>query len=432
MKLISQIEIDHFRSLRNESISTLGDFTAFAGPNNSGKSNILRALNAFFNDQTDASIAVDFPQDYYRHDLKSKKAKRFSIAVKFELPQSFKFRKGLEEIETFLGRSFKIRKQWVRNIPDPYYYLNHSNQPLVHEQREQVKQFLALISFRYIPNRVLPLDIIRNEHRALRDVLVRRLAKQAKTQQAIFEAIGETSQTLIKSLQSAIHEACPDVDSIRLATPLSWQDLIFAFGYKLTMNDSELDDTVQGSGIQSVLMLETLSLIDRDYFQKFGWRQAAIWAVEEPESSLHTSLEAKVSAYLAKIASDPKNRLQVFCTTHSDLMLQNAQQNYFVTMSKGKSELELCDRKTALEKAARLGISRWTHPILRYPLNPVILVEGKSDHAFLEQALKLLAPQKDLRVTYLDLLQGGDVKGGVDELAKVYKIKRQCDKGSCH
>ena len=159
----------------------------------------------------------------------------------------------------------------------------------------------------------------------------------------------------MKSLQSAIHEACPDVDLYRLATPLSWQDLIFAFGYKLTMNDSERDDTVQGSGIQSVLMLETLSLIDRDYFQKFGWRQAAIWAVEEPESSLHTSLEAKVSAYLAKIASDPKNRLQVFCTTHSDLMLQNAQQNYFVTMSKGKSELELCDRKTALEKAVDSG-----------------------------------------------------------------------------
>ena len=47
MKLNSQIEIDHFRSLRNETISTLGDFTAFAGPNNSGKSNILRALNVF-------------------------------------------------------------------------------------------------------------------------------------------------------------------------------------------------------------------------------------------------------------------------------------------------------------------------------------------------------------------------------------------------
>ncbi|MEK7383848.1 MAG: hypothetical protein AAB262_11265, partial [Elusimicrobiota bacterium] len=67
------------------------------------------------------------------------------------------------------------------------------------------------------------------------------------------------------------------------------------------------------------------------------------------------------------------------------------------------------------------GVSRWTHPILHYPLHPVILVEGKYDHAFIEQALKLLAPQKNLRVTYLELLQGGDVKGGVDELQKYIK-----------
>ena len=421
MRLISNVKIDHFRSIRDEGIDNLGDFTAFAGPNNSGKSNILRAFNAFFRDQTDSGVPVDFSQDFYRHDLKTKKAKRFSITIKFELPQSFKFRKRLEAPEQLLGRSFKLRKVWSRNNLVPYYYLNDENDQLNHEQRSQVEQFLSLISFRYIPNRVLPLDIIRNEHKALRDVLIRRLAKKAKTQEAVFEAIGETSETLIKSLQTAVHEACPDVGSIRLATPLSWQDLIFAFGYKLKMNESELDDLVQGSGIQSLLMLETLSLIDRDYFQKFGWKQAAIWAVEEPESSLHTSLEAKVAAYLSKIASGPESRLQVLCTTHSDLMLQHADQNVFVTMSNGKSAFELCDRKTAIEKAAKRGISRWTHPILHYPLNPIILVEGKYDHTFLEQALKLLAPHKNIRVTYLELLQEGDVKGGVDEMLKYIK-----------
>ena len=57
----------------------------------------------------------------------------------------------------------------------------------------------------------------------------------------------------------------------------------------MKVKDAEIDDASQGSGIQSLLMFETLSLIDRDYFQKFGWRQAAIWAVEEPESSLHSS-----------------------------------------------------------------------------------------------------------------------------------------------
>lgn len=421
MRLISKIELDHFRSIQNETIEDFGDFTAFAGLNNSGKSNVLRALNAFFNGQTDHGVLVDFSKDYYCHDLKTKKAKQFGITVHFDLPVSFRFRKKLETIESLLGRSFTIKKLWTRDNPVPRYYLNNASAQLNLDQCAQVEQFLALISFRYIPNRVLPLDIIRNEHKALRDVLVRRLAKTAKQQEAVFAAIGKTSETLIQSLQSAVHMACPDIGSIRLATPLSWQDLIFAFGYKLKMNDSELDDTVQGSGIQSLLMLETLSLIDRDYFQKFGWKQAAIWAVEEPESSLHTSLEAKVAEYLANIATDRTGRLQTFCTTHSDVMLQSVDRSFFVTMSNGKSAIESCDKKTVLEKAARQGISRWTHPILHYPLNPVILVEGKYDHAFLDQALKILAPQKNISVSYLELLQGGNITGGVEELLKYVK-----------
>ena len=219
MKLISKIEIDHFRSIRSETIEKLGHFTVLAGPNNSGKSNVLRALNAFFRNQTDSGMPVNFSQDYYRHEIKARKAKRFSITVKFDLPSSFKFRKKLEPVEQLLKRSFTIRKLWARDSIVPYYYLNDSSEQLNLEQRAQVEQFLSLISFRYIPNRVLPLDIIRNEHMALRDVLVRRLAKKAKNQEAVFKAIEETSEALIKSLQSAVHEACPDVGSIRLATP---------------------------------------------------------------------------------------------------------------------------------------------------------------------------------------------------------------------
>jgi len=49
MKLMSKVAIKSFRSIREDTVTDLGDFTAFAGLNNSGKSNVLRALNAFFN-----------------------------------------------------------------------------------------------------------------------------------------------------------------------------------------------------------------------------------------------------------------------------------------------------------------------------------------------------------------------------------------------
>ena len=421
MKLITKVVIDHFRSIRDQQIGELGHFTALAGLNNSGKSNLLRALHAFFYNQTDVSVPFDFSNDYFCHEIKTKKAKRVSISVKFELPSTFKFRKGLEAAEQLLGRSFTLKKQWNRNSPVPSYFLNGSSPQLDHVQQGLVEQFLSLITFRYIPNRVMPLDIIRNEHKALRNVLVRRISQKAKKQEEVFRAIATSSANLIRTLQKSVHTACPDIGSIRLATPTSWQDLIFAFGYKLKVKDAEIDDASQGSGIQSLLMFETLSLIDRDYFQKFGWRQAAIWAVEEPESSLHSSLEARISDYLGRLSGDPNNRLQIFCTTHSDMILQNADKPIFATMYKGETSFSIKNKTTVLQEAAKLGISRWTHPILFAPLYPIVLVEGKYDCIFLEQAFRLLAPQETICVSYLERLQGGDATGGDKHLQQYIK-----------
>jgi predicted ATP-dependent endonuclease of OLD family len=198
--------------------------------------------------------------------------------------------------------------------------------------------------------------------------------------------------------------------------------MIFAFGYKLGMSGIELDDAVQGSGIQSLLMLETLYLIDRDYFQKFGWKQAAIWAIEEPESSLHTSLEALVAYYLSSISSNSTSRLQVLSTTHSDLMLQYADK----IVSVKKENLETTCKSfgsasEAINRLSREGISRWSHPLLHYPLEPLILVEGKYDATFLEEAFRILKVPKPPRVSYIERLENDQATGGVDELYNYVK-----------
>ena len=49
MQLIQKIEIENFRSSVSVNLSNLSDLVVFAGANDSGKSNILRALNLFFN-----------------------------------------------------------------------------------------------------------------------------------------------------------------------------------------------------------------------------------------------------------------------------------------------------------------------------------------------------------------------------------------------
>ncbi|MBW1917705.1 MAG: AAA family ATPase [Deltaproteobacteria bacterium] len=71
MKLISRVHISKFRSLREVELDNIGDFTALAGLNNSGKSNFLRALNAFFTGYTDQEIKLNVDDDFYRPELKS-------------------------------------------------------------------------------------------------------------------------------------------------------------------------------------------------------------------------------------------------------------------------------------------------------------------------------------------------------------------------
>jgi hypothetical protein len=420
VRLISRIEIRGFRSIRHCAVDGLDDFTALAGLNNSGKSNVLRALNAFFTGETDERTPLDVAADYHRPDLRLKKAKEITVSVSFVLPDKFRFRKRLENVESLLGgREFEITKKWRVALPIATYSLN--GRDLTPEETLRIDQFLQLVSFRYIPNRVMPVDVLRSQREALRDVLVRRLGPKAKQHEAAFDIIRDTSESLIQGLSDDLSTASPDIGSVHLATPSSWTDVAFALGYRVVEGDVELEDALQGSGVQSLLMLETLHLIDRDYFQQFGWRQAAIWALEEPESSLHASLEARVASYLATISTEPSSRLQVVCTSHSDLVVQHAGQAVLVHREDGHTECQSpSSPRDALEQLARAGVSRWSHPLLYYPLDPIVLVEGKYDAAFLEEAFRYYRPRRPVHVTYLEMLDD-DKSGGKDDTIRYLK-----------
>ena len=92
MKLISSVKIDDFSSIAEAASVEFGNFTALAGLNNSGKSNVLRALNAF-SGYGDPGKHISIENDYHRQYLKRKKAKKIRVAVKFSLPGQFTFRR---------------------------------------------------------------------------------------------------------------------------------------------------------------------------------------------------------------------------------------------------------------------------------------------------------------------------------------------------
>ena len=71
MQLIEKIEIKSFRSFGNQrknktQITNIKDLNILSGANDSGKSNILRALNLFFNQKTNLNKFIDFNKDFFK------------------------------------------------------------------------------------------------------------------------------------------------------------------------------------------------------------------------------------------------------------------------------------------------------------------------------------------------------------------------------
>ena len=86
---IKSIKIHNFRKIIEQNIELL-NFNVFVGLNDSGKSTILKALNLFFNDETESGQHFDFNEDFCKNAKKiKKKANEIIIELEFNVPRSY-------------------------------------------------------------------------------------------------------------------------------------------------------------------------------------------------------------------------------------------------------------------------------------------------------------------------------------------------------
>jgi predicted ATPase len=116
MNIIKTIEIRYFRSIYNLRLTNINDCLVFSGKNDSGKSNILKALNLFFNNNTDWETPLDFYSDFNLNRLSE--VREESVKGKQFIQISITFIRG-KTYQNTLPESFTIKKQWDRysNIP---------------------------------------------------------------------------------------------------------------------------------------------------------------------------------------------------------------------------------------------------------------------------------------------------------------------------
>lgn len=325
MPKIRQIEIKNFRSIRSLTIET-NDLTTLVGDNDSGKSNILRALNLFFSGQTDPGKKLDFNVDYNRFTEskrgKSKRAREIEINITFELPYNYqekngerviwrkKWREvGLVDTSDFMGLFREETKRGLR-------WIEESLPP-----RTRAPLLLSKVNYEYIPA-IRGADVFLSLRGRMYGVIAETAKKQFSDRSADFQAsIKDQVRELLEDLDEQLG------DKVQLALP---ENLTQVFEQLDFLNETDgISLEQRGDGIKARYIPIILKFM-LDRLSEAGGGQGTvpntfIWGYEEPENNLEYRRAIELASSFSEMVED--DYVQVLLTTHSPVFYNKSKQD---------------------------------------------------------------------------------------------------------
>ena len=311
MDLIKRIEIQHFRSLYKVDIKDLSHINVFSGLNDVGKSNVIRALNLFFNNRVDRNTAFDFQRDTNTWHLHRSSAGHNKRALSLRIT----FRRPSRRYEKSLPDEFWIDRFWdLQNQLDPITTWGSGEWSKTWADRPRaLTEFMNRSHFFYVPA-IRDRDFLR--------VLLLQFSESVIDQP--IEEILSASETFSKAIfeQSALlRRSLNDLTGLDfvLRTPNSLLTLLEA-SRLFTEDDRALE--LRGDGIQGLAVAAILAYLTTVKKNDFYY-----WGFEEPENSLEYIKSTKLADVIEKSYS---RKAQIFISTHSPA---------FLTFEKGRTSI---------------------------------------------------------------------------------------------
>lgn len=420
MPKIRRITIKNFRSII-ELTMEVTDLTVIVGDNDCGKSNVLRALNLFFNGETNPDTPFNFLDDYNRFtEAKAKRAPEIEVQIDLELPNTYRKNNG---------DLIRWRKQWRADglqADDIYWGIRLARKKrssgftetnVVIDGRSRVPALLSRIQFEYVPA-VRSADFFRTLRGRIFEVIAN------ASEQTVRQSSGELEEVISNAVSGLLDDIGTELkDAPRLSlpndlTPL-FQSLDFLAGEKSISLDS------RGDGIKARYIPLILKFIAERSRESAGISPTFIWAYEEPENNLEFRRAQALADAFHRLAAGELS--QVLLTTHSpvfyNMHLDDCGRGlcsaYHLTNegpnvgTEARSALEasvsLDESMGAMAiiaphiKSAQLALAESTSQAadLRIKLEqfnqdnlPTLFVEGPTDYLVFKRLLQLLRPEQ--------------------------------------
>lgn len=390
---IEKIEVSYFRSIYSSRLTMLGDMSVICGRNDVGKSNYLRALNLFFNGQTDWNVPIDFYQDFNIQRLeecrKKVKSKQF-IRVKVHFVRGNRYQKSLP-------RRFWVSRTWGRDgRMVEKNGLNAKNMRAQSLDRAQasLQRYLGTVHYEYIPA-IKDRSFFTHALSRLQDAVI--ASKSNVDVSSVVESLNDAVVSEVSELKAEFARVA-NVD-IDISLPTDLADLFGAFS--LSTHKKEVPFSSRGDGIQARFLPSLLHYVSEN--SKLFY----VWGFEEPENCMEHSLATQLADQMERVYS--KNA-QIIVTSHSPAFIDLKEEGsglYRVdrnresgTTNEKLNEVDIdkfeelgvlaLQKKFQAEFEVRIGEAQRATALLKEKVEaserPVLLVEGKTDVIILKHA----------------------------------------------
>lgn len=367
---IKEIRIRNFRSIVKADIP-LNRLSLFVGLNDVGKSNVLKALNLFFNNETDYNQSFNFSDDYSKNSPKTnKKAQEIIIDVIFYAPTNYN-----------ASSDIIWRRVWRKNeIREEKKFLNGSAFPA----KSKLPSWLQNIRYSYVPA-IRDTNYFQILLAKLHDSLAETIEKDLRDAGDEFiEKIKGNTVTMLSEIGSRLKITS------QLKLPANLQSLFKTLDFSTEEGSFEISLSNRGDGIKTRYIPVILKFIS-DQLNLIKVRGSAnvimIWGYEEPENNLEMLAVFK----LAKDFIDYTNNIQILVTTHSPGFYSlkesdNSIVNLFrVSKIRGKeAEIKMLDKISDLND--ELGIMPLITPYVIEKVNEIEALKAEIESNIAEMA----------------------------------------------
>ena len=359
MITIINIHIKNFRSIVDETID-LRDFNCFVGKNDSGKSNVLKALNLFFNNKTDVDTELDFDTDYSIFAKRGQKqAKEIVIELEINIPDTFK-ENGIK----------KWTKTWRTHG------LHSDNTSSLFKSSSKGFTYLNRIRYLYIP------AVKSNAYfkMLLSDVY----ASMTNTANSALREVNDKYSIQLQSLTIELKKQLKDVLNIEsaISMPSNLENLFRDLNFSTSDDDvKNISLDHRGDGIKARHIPSILRFIQRSTEKnrlKGSISGTYIWGFEEPENGVEYLSCFEMSKEFFSYIED----CQIMITTHSPAFYMQCKNEkafcYYTRKENGHSKYLLNDDNT--EIGEEMGLMQIVAPFILAVKNEYIKEGYSANH----------------------------------------------------